>query len=106
MSPVKLLGLYLAGIAGGVAVGTVTIHYADSTAAEAVAPPVGETVQERVFVCTDKYGTSQERFGVSSYDRADQVWAITFADGQVGHYLQMHGEWCYVLPVEIKEEEK
>lgn len=62
--------------------------------------------KEQVFVCTDKYGTSQERFGVSSYERADQMWAITFADGQVGRYLQMHGEWCYILPVEEVKEEK
>lgn len=86
--------------------GAVAAHYAVSRADEAVAPQVVETVQERVFVCTDKYGTSVERFGVSLYDRADQMWAITFADGQVGHYLQMHGEWCYVLPVEEVKEEK
>lgn len=74
------------------------------TVAEEPAQPT--TVQEHVFVCTDKYGTSQERFGVKSADRYDQMWHVKFADGQVGHYLQVHGEWCYILPVEEVKEEK
>lgn len=100
MSPVKLLAVVPLLAAGSCVLAGCRVQ-----GMESVQPEVVEE-KEQVFVCTDKYGTSVERFGVSSYDRADQVWAITFADGQVGHYLQMHGEWCYVLPVEIKEEEK
>ena len=93
------LGVSLLATGAGLLVGR---HVSDGMD---VQPEVVEE-REQVFVCTDKYGTSQERFGVSSYERADQMWAITFADGQVGRYLQMHGEWCYILPVEEVKEEK
>lgn len=86
------------------AVGAAIVHFPTSETATDEAT-IEAPVKERAFVCTDKYGTSQERFGISAAQLIDQVWHVRFADGQAGHYLQMHGEWCYFLPVDVKEEE-
>lgn len=98
MSPVKLLAVVPLLAAGSCVLAGCRVQ-----GMESVQPEVVEE-KEQVFVCTDKYGTSQERFGVRAAIRQDQMWHVAFDDDKSGTYLQMHGEWCYVLPVEVKEE--